>query len=73
MKIAEKQGMTMKTKDYGVPLGLLIEAINNIQNDPKIQKYWTLYVNDKMSTLGASSTIVNQGETVTWKFENTTL
>jgi len=73
MKIAESKGMTLKTKDYGAPLGMLVEAINNIENDSKNQKYWTLYVNDKMSVTGASSTIVNPGETVTWKFENTTL
>lgn len=73
MKIAEEQGMILKTKDYGTPLGMLVEAINNISNDSKEQKYWTLYINDKMSVTGASSTIVNPGETVTWKFENTTL
>jgi hypothetical protein len=73
MKIAESQGMTMKTKDYGAPLGLLIESINNIQNDPKNQKYWTLYINDKMSVTGASSTTVSPQDTVTWKFETTTL
>lgn len=73
MKIAESQGMSMKTKDYGAPLGLLIEEINNIKNDQKNQKYWTLYINGKMSVLGASSAVVSPNESITWKFENTTL
>lgn len=73
MKIAEQQGLQLKTKDYGAPLGILIEEINGIKNDQKNQKYWTLYTNGKMSVLGASSATVSPNESVTWKFENTTL
>jgi len=73
LQSAQQQGLQLKTKDYGAPLGILIEEINNIKNDQKNQRYWTLYINDKMSVLGASSTIVSPGESVTWKFENTTL
>lgn len=73
MKIAEKQGLVLKSKDYGAPLGILIEGINGINNDPKTQKYWTLYVNNKMSQVGVSSTMVSPGDVITWKHENTTL
>ena len=72
-ELGKNYGMTLKTKDFGAPLGVLVEAINEIANDSKEQKYWTLYINDKMSVTGASSTVVNIGESVSWKFENTTL
>jgi len=73
MKTAQEQGLILKTKDYGAPLGILIEGINNIPNDSKNQKYWTLYVNGNRSAVGASSAIVEPGGVITWKFETTTL
>lgn len=73
MKLAQQQGLILKTKDYGAPLGVLIEGINNILNDSKNQKYWTLYVNNVRSAVGASTATVKPGDTITWKFENTTL
>lgn len=73
MRMAQTQGLILKTKDYGAPLGILIEGINNISNDSKNQKYWTLYVNDIRAAVGASTATVTPGDTITWKFENTTL
>lgn len=73
MRLAQKQGLILKTKDYGAPLGILIEGINDILNDSKNQKYWTLYVNNVRSAVGASTATVSPGDTVKWKFENTTL
>jgi|GEM_PF-2368144 len=70
---AQQQGLILKTKDFGAPLGMLIEEINNISNDSKNQKYWTLYVNNIRSAVGASTATVSPGDTITWKFENTTL
>lgn len=73
MKTAQSQGLILKTKDYGAPLGILIEGINNISNDSKNQKYWTLYVNNVRSAIGASTATVVPGDTIKWKFETTTL
>lgn len=73
MRIAQAQGLILKTKDYGASLGILIEGINNILNDSNNQKYWTLYVNNVRSAVGASTATVEPGDIITWKFENTTL
>jgi len=72
-ELGKKYGMTLKTKDFGAPLGILVEEINGTANDSKGQKYWTLYINGKMSVTGASSAKVGVGESISWKFENTTL
>ena len=73
MQNAQEQGLILKIKDYGAPLGILVEGINNIANDPKNQQYWTLYVNDNRSSVGASTATVEPGDAITWKFETTTL
>lgn len=64
-----EQSLRLKTKDYGDSLGIFVEAISGVENDPKTQRYWTLYVNGAFSQLGASSAKVRPGDTVTWSFE----
>lgn len=64
-----EQGLRLKTKDYGGSLGVFVEGIDGVENDPKAQMYWTLYVNGAFSQLGASSAKVRPGDTVTWAFE----
>ncbi len=57
------------TKSYK-ELGQFIESINGLANDPSLPLYWTLYINDKRSALGASNYTVQAGDTIHWKFEN---
>ena len=61
--------MALETKDFGGSLGLFIESINGVKNDPATSTYWQLYINGKKSALGASSVIVNKGDVISWHFE----
>lgn len=70
---AQKEGLKLKTKDYGPALGLFVEAINEMENDNKKQLYWQFYVNGKRSAVGASTAKVSPGDTVSWKLEKQAL
>jgi hypothetical protein len=55
----------METKDFGAPLGVFIESLNGVKNDPSTDRYWRLYINGVLSPVGASSARVRSGDTVT--------
>ncbi|MDP3685777.1 MAG: DUF4430 domain-containing protein [bacterium] len=69
LRASKEQGLRMETKDYGGSLGIFVEALNDVRNDSKKKLYWSLYVNETLSQLGASSTRVRPGDTVTWTYE----
>ncbi|MEX1997579.1 MAG: DUF4430 domain-containing protein [Candidatus Andersenbacteria bacterium] len=69
MNAAAAHGLTMTTKDFGGSLGLLVESINGLANDPTQQLYWYLYINSTRSPLGASNAIVNLGDQISWQYE----
>lgn len=48
-------------------LGYFIDEINGKKNTA--DHYWSLYVHDAPATVGASSYIPENGETIAWKFE----
>ena len=73
LRVAEKQGLALQSKDYGGELGIFIEGINGKTNDSKNNLYWTLYINGKQSPTGASATLIKPGDTISWKFEISTL
>ncbi|MBI4022113.1 MAG: DUF4430 domain-containing protein [Candidatus Andersenbacteria bacterium] len=67
---AQTQGqITAVTKDFGGELGIFVEEINGVANDPKSETYWFLYVNGVKSPLGASSAAVRTGDVATWRYE----
>jgi hypothetical protein len=53
---------------YYPSLGYFIEQINGITNADGT--YWTLYINNAYSTIGASQYRIRKGDTVEWKYEN---
>lgn len=60
-----KQHATVVTKHYS--FGDLVTSINGSQgNGPK---YWTFYVNGKMSQSGAATYITKDGDVLTWKLQ----
>lgn len=69
LRASAEEGLALETKDYGPPLGLFIESLNGVRNDPARQRYWHLFINDALSPLGASSARVSPGDTVTWRYE----
>lgn len=62
--------LQLDAQDFGGELGLFINAINGLANDPAASRYWTLYVNGERSNLGASSVTVQPGDKIMWKFEH---
>lgn len=68
-RASKEQGLRMETKDYGGSLGIFVEGLNGVRNDPQKKLYWSLHVNGTLSQLGASSTRVRPGDTVTWAYE----
>ncbi len=61
--------VSLITQDYGGSLGIFVEEINGVKNDPQSKFYWTLYINGKRSSVGASSTIVQAGDKIEWSYE----
>jgi len=66
---ARESGIAITTKDYGGTMGLFVESMMGVNNDLNQQLYWTLYINDTLSQVGASSAQVKAGDNVTWRYE----
>ena len=58
--------LSLKTKKYDT--GIFIEAIGNKQNGES-GKYWLYYVNGKLPTVSVDKQLINPGDTVEFKFE----
>lgn len=58
--------LTFKAKEYP-GIGYFVEEINGIKNADG--KYWTLYVNGKYSTVGASDYKLSSEDRVEWRYE----
>lgn len=48
-------------------LGYFIKSINGVKNSDGY--YWTLYINDKYATAGASSYKLSDGDKIEWRYE----
>lgn len=67
---AQKAGhITLSTQDYGASMGLFVEEINGVRNNPTTQFYWHLYINGQRSALGASAVIVGTDDRIKWSYE----
>ena len=51
-------------------MGVLVESINGVANDSTSQKYWSLYVNDKMAAEGAGTQKITSKDTIEWKYQS---
>ncbi|MEW6407644.1 MAG: DUF4430 domain-containing protein [Patescibacteria group bacterium] len=68
MQKAQKEGkINFRAKNYS--FGVFIEEINSVKNSEKEKKYWMLYINDKLSEVGASAKKLKDRDRVMWKFE----
>ena len=57
-------------KDYGAGMGYFVTEINGVKNDPQTGKYWIYYINGQTAQFGISSYIINKGDKIEWKYEN---
>ena len=61
-----KGEIDFKEKTYS-GMGKFIEEINGIKNG---ESYWIYYVNNKKATIGVSNYKINEGDIISWKYEN---
>ncbi|OGK16644.1 hypothetical protein A2774_03260 [Candidatus Roizmanbacteria bacterium RIFCSPHIGHO2_01_FULL_39_12c] len=47
-----------------------VAGINGIKAEAEKQEFWAFYVNDKMSSVGAGSYKLKNGDKIEWKVEN---
>ncbi|MDP2704407.1 MAG: DUF4430 domain-containing protein [bacterium] len=64
-KLASSTSFSFNAKYYS-GLGYFIDAINGIKNANG--NYWTLYVNGKYATVGASAYVLSENDSVEWKY-----
>ena len=57
-----------ETKDFG-SMGLFVESINNLKNNPQTGEYWIYYLNNESAQLGISQQIIKPNDIITWKYE----
>lgn len=65
-RFASTTAFNFKAKYYS-GLGYFIEEIGGVKNSDGA--YWTLYINGVYSTVGASTYILKDKDSLTWKFE----
>jgi len=63
-QLKELEQVTTKSSQYGE----YVDSINGVQGGTN-GKYWSFYVNSKLSDVGAGDYTATGGETITWKFE----
>jgi len=63
-----RQPFLFETKDYG-SMGLFIDSINGLKNNPQTGEYWIYYVNGESAKIGISNYIVKPGDIIEWRYE----
>jgi len=66
-EVAGQNDLEIESKDYG-EAGAFLEAIGDIKNDLKNDKFWQFWVNNNYSEVGASNYKLENGDIVEWKF-----
>jgi len=69
MNQLKQDGLTFSATEYS-GLGFFITEINGVKEDRKKSNYWTLYINGKESSVGASQLILKEGDLIEWTNEN---
>lgn len=67
-KVTSENDLELGYKDYGSDLGVLVESISNITNNPVSDLFWNYWVNDTYAEIGASNYYLENGDIVKWKY-----
>lgn len=59
---------SLKTAQHN-SLGIFVEGIAGVTNNPKANVYWLYYVNGQFASRGVSLQTVQEGDTITWSYE----
>ena len=49
-----------------------VESLDGMAGDAATNKYWMLYVNDDLATVGAGAYIIQNGDFIEWRYQDTT-
>lgn len=71
MKLIDDENNNFSFKYKESSMGVFIEEINEIKNNASDNMYWMFYVNNKLSEVGASGYKLSEGDSVEWKYEDT--
>ena len=66
-KVTSENNLELVKKDYG-ELGVFVESIGDTANDTRGDHYWQYWVNNVYAQIGASNSILNDGDIIEWKF-----
>lgn len=51
-------------------IGFFVDEVAGIKQDPRERKYWIYYINGKKATVGVSSYKLQEGDVISWKYED---
>ena len=66
-EVAQEHNITIKTTTYD--FGELVTSIDGVGDDTSEGKYWSFYVNDTLSDVGATAYEVKGGDQMLWKYQ----
>ena len=66
-KVTQENNLELSFKEYP-DLGVFIESIDKMTNDPKNNKWWQYWVNGEYGQVGASLYKLKNGDIVEWKY-----
>lgn len=69
LQLKKEQGLIFEVQDYS-GLGVFVESINDVANNPKENQFWIYYINNKAATTGISLTKLHHNDLITWRYEN---
>ncbi|MEK7390741.1 MAG: DUF4430 domain-containing protein [Patescibacteria group bacterium] len=65
---ADANNLNLGFKDYGKSMGIFIESIGGVGEDPAGKKWWQYWVNNAYSQVGVSNYNVKHGDVIEFKF-----
>lgn len=72
LTLSSQKPFIFKAKEYP-GMGMFVEEINTIKNDPQNNTYWIYYINGQSAKVGISGYFIQKGDIINWKYANTIL
>jgi len=68
-KASAEYSFSLRTTDYS--FGVFIEEIADVSNNPREGRYWLYYLNGTLSSRGAATQKLEDGDEIAWRYEKT--
>ena len=69
LQASKENRFSIKVKNYSY--GAFIDEIHGVANNSLRSTYWLLYINNKLSSVGASDCKIDIGDTIKWVYQKT--